>query len=103
MIAGGVESISAGTRQTPGKSQQHPTILEKSPDIFMAMGNTAEVVARRYNVSREYQDEFSLESQKRTAAASKQVSSRMKLSRCKPSGKKSSTRKPGDRDRRWRL
>ena len=69
MIAGGVESISAGTRQTPGKSQQHPTILEKSPDIFMAMGNTAEVVARRYNVSREYQDEFSLESQKRTAAA----------------------------------
>jgi len=69
MIAGGVESISAGTRQQPGKSDPHPTILEKSPDIFMAMGNTAEVVARRYNISREYQDEFSLESQKRTAAA----------------------------------
>ncbi|MDE0759350.1 MAG: beta-ketoacyl synthase N-terminal-like domain-containing protein, partial [Pseudomonadales bacterium] len=47
MIAGGVESISAGTRQTPGKSQPHPTIREISPDIFMAMGNTAEVVARR--------------------------------------------------------
>lgn len=69
MIAGGVESISAGARQTPGKSERHPTILEKSPHIFMAMGNTAEVVARRYNVSREYQDEFALESQKRTAAA----------------------------------
>ncbi len=69
MIAGGVESISAGTRQTPGKSDPHPTIKEISPDIFMAMGNTAEVVARRYNISREYQDEFSLESQKRTAAA----------------------------------
>ncbi len=69
MIAGGVESISAGTRQEPGKSKKHPTIEEKSPDIFMAMGNTAEVVARRYNISREYQDEFSLESQKRTAAA----------------------------------
>lgn len=69
MIAGGVESISAGQRQTPGKSELHPTIREKSPDIFMAMGNTAEVVARRYNISREYQDEFSLESQKRTAAA----------------------------------
>ncbi len=69
MIAGGVESISAGQRQTPGKSQPHPTIKEKSPAIFMAMGNTAEVVARRYNISREYQDEFSLESQKRTAAA----------------------------------
>lgn len=69
MIAGGVESISAGTRQKPGKSDKHPTIEEKSPDIFMAMGNTAEVVARRYNISREYQDEFSLESQKRTASA----------------------------------
>ncbi len=69
MIAGGVESISAGQRQEPGKSQPHPTIREKSPAIFMAMGNTAEVVARRYNISREYQDEFSLESQKRTAAA----------------------------------
>ena len=69
MIAGGVESISAGTRQQPGKSDKHPTIEERAPDIFMAMGNTAEVVARRYNISREYQDEFSLESQKRTAAA----------------------------------
>ncbi len=69
MIAGGVESISAGQRQTPGKSDVHPTIRDISPDIFMAMGNTAEVVARRYNVTREYQDEFALESQKRTAAA----------------------------------
>ncbi|MDC0464073.1 thiolase family protein [Pseudomonadales bacterium] len=69
MIAGGVESISADTRQSPGKSELHPTIREKAPDIFMAMGDTAEVVATRYNLSREYQDEFSLESQKRTAAA----------------------------------
>ncbi|MCZ6501147.1 MAG: thiolase family protein [Gammaproteobacteria bacterium] len=69
MIAGGVESISAGTRQQPGKSDKHPTIEERAPDIFMAMGNTAEVVARRSNLTREYQDEFSLESQKRTAAA----------------------------------
>ncbi len=69
MIAGGVESISSGQRETPGKSDTHPTIQEESPAIFMAMGNTAEVVARRYNITREYQDEFSLESQKRTAAA----------------------------------
>jgi len=68
MIAGGVESISAGQRQTPGKAQRHPHILERSPHIFMAMGNTAEVVARRYNVTREAQDLFSYESQKRTAA-----------------------------------
>ncbi len=69
MIAGGVESISANMRQTPAKAQPHPTIRDISPHIFMAMGNTAEVVARRYNISREYQDEYSLESQKRTAAA----------------------------------
>ena len=69
MIAGGVESISAGTRQSPGKSELHPTSREKAPDIFMAMGDTAEVVATRYNLSREYQDEFSLQSQMRTAAA----------------------------------
>jgi acetyl-CoA acyltransferase len=69
MIAGGVESISAGQRQEPGRSKKHPMIEEKSPHIFMAMGNTAEVVARRYNLSREYQDEFSYESQKRCAAA----------------------------------
>jgi len=71
MIAGGVESISSGTRQTPGKSNPHPTIKDISPHIFMAMGNTAEVVARRYNVSREAQDQFSFESQMRTAAAQK--------------------------------
>jgi acetyl-CoA acyltransferase len=69
IIAGGVESISAGPRSEPGKSAVNKVLLEKSPDIFMAMGNTAEVVAKRYNVTREYQDEFALESQRRTAAA----------------------------------
>ena len=69
MIAGGVESISASMRQTPGECEPHPTIKLKSPDIFMAMGNTAEVVARRYKMTREYQDDFAVESQKRTAAA----------------------------------
>jgi acetyl-CoA acyltransferase len=44
-------------------------LLEEKPDIFMAMGNTAEVVARRYQVTREAQDEYSLQSQLRYAAA----------------------------------
>src|SRR4029077_13732684 len=39
------------------------------PDIYMAMIDTADIVAERYNISREYQDEFSLESQRRMAAA----------------------------------
>jgi acetyl-CoA acyltransferase len=68
-IAGGVDSISMRTRQEYGKSEQNPRLVEEKPDIFMAMGNTAEVVARRYQVTREAQDEYSLQSQQRYAAA----------------------------------
>ena len=68
-IAGGVDSISMRTRQEPGKAKQNQRLLDEKPDIFMAMGNTAEVVARRYQVTREMQDEYSLQSQQRYAAA----------------------------------
>ena len=68
-IAGGVDSISMRTRQEPGKSKQNQRLTEEKPDIFMAMGNTAEVVARRYQVTREMQDEYALQSQQRYAAA----------------------------------
>ena len=69
MIAGGVDSISMRTRQEAGKSKQNKRLMEEKPEIFMAMGNTAEVVARRYNVTREMQDEYALQSQMRYAAA----------------------------------
>ncbi|MCZ6710888.1 MAG: thiolase family protein [Gammaproteobacteria bacterium] len=68
-IAGGVDSISMRTRQDSGKSEPNPRLVEEKPDIYMAMGNTAEVVARRYQVTREAQDEYSLQSQQRYAAA----------------------------------
>jgi acetyl-CoA acyltransferase len=68
-IAGGVDSISMRTRQEPGKAKQNKRLIEEKPDIFMAMGNTAEVVARRYQVTREAQDEYALQSQQRYAAA----------------------------------
>ena len=68
-IAGGVDSISMRTRQEPGKAKQNKRLLEEKPEIFMAMGNTAEVVARRYQVTREMQDEYALQSQQRYAAA----------------------------------
>jgi len=68
-IAGGVDSISMRTRQEPAKAKQNKRLLEEKPDIFMAMGNTAEVVARRYQVTREAQDEYALQSQQRYAAA----------------------------------
>jgi len=68
-IAGGVDSISMRTRQEPGKAKQNKRLLEEKPEIFMAMGNTAEVVARRYQVTREAQDEYALQSQQRYARA----------------------------------
>ncbi|MGE0624537.1 MAG: acetyl-CoA C-acyltransferase [Pseudomonadales bacterium] len=68
-IAGGADSISMRTRQEPGKAKQNKRLLEEKPEIFMAMGNTAEVVARRYQVTREMQDEYALQSQQRYAAA----------------------------------
>ena len=68
-MGGGVDSISMRTRQTSGKSEPNKRLIEEKPDIFMAMGNTAEVVARRYQVTREMQDEYSVQSQQRYAAA----------------------------------
>jgi acetyl-CoA acetyltransferase family protein len=64
-IGGGVETISMITRD----SNPHPWVQEHKPGIYMVMGNTAEVVAKRYKVSREAQDEYSLLSQQRTARA----------------------------------
>ena len=71
-IAGGVDSISMRTRQEAGKSKPNQRLLEEKPDIFMAMGNTAEVVARRYQVTREAQDQYALQSQQRYANAVEQ-------------------------------
>jgi acetyl-CoA acyltransferase len=68
-MAGGVESISMNLRQEAGKYEKNPRLLEEKPDIFMAMGNTAEVVARRYGVAREVQDEYAVQSQQRYARA----------------------------------
>jgi acetyl-CoA acetyltransferase family protein len=64
-IGGGVESISMTERST----NPHPWVAEHKPGIYMVMGVTAEVVAKRYKVSRLSQDEYSLLSQQRTARA----------------------------------
>src|SRR5215469_261484 len=68
VVAGGVESISfpggGGSREN-----NDPRLVQMYPDIHMAMIDTADVVAERYKLSREYQDEFSLESQRRMASA----------------------------------
>ncbi len=67
-VAGGVESITA-IRNNTGKPQRDEELLKMHPDIFMPMIGTAEVVAKRYGISREDQDAYSLQSQQRTAAA----------------------------------
>ena len=68
IVAGGVESISIPGGGSP-KELIDPDLLKAAPDIFMAMIDTADIVAERYKLSREYQDEYSLESQRRMAAA----------------------------------
>jgi acetyl-CoA C-acetyltransferase len=69
VVAGGVESISIPGGGMGGSGTVDPKLLDIAPAIFMAMIDTADIVAKRYGVSREYQDEYSLESQRRTAAA----------------------------------
>ena len=69
-MAGGVDSIS-GVVRSPRESAdtRNAKLVAEKPAIFMAMGNTAEVVARRYQVTREMQDEYALQSQLRYAKA----------------------------------
>src|SRR6201997_194305 len=68
IVAGGVESISVPALGNP-KEALDADLLKNAPDIYMAMIDTADIVAERYKLSREYQDEYSLESQRRMAAA----------------------------------
>jgi acetyl-CoA C-acetyltransferase len=69
IVAGGLESISLlqeGGRPPPVKEEW---LEAHKPEIWMPMIETADIVAERYRVSRQAQDEYSLESQRRTAAA----------------------------------
>ena len=69
VIAGGAETISMMQGKQNMDNFVNERLAEKSPGIYYPMGMTAEVVAKRYNVSREAQDEYAFESQMRTAAA----------------------------------
>lgn len=68
IIAGGVESMSmipmGGHDFSP-----NPTLIDRYPDAYLSMGLTAENLARKYDISREQQDEFALRSHRRAAAA----------------------------------
>jgi acetyl-CoA C-acetyltransferase/acetyl-CoA acyltransferase len=69
-IGGGGESISlVQNNQFNSFHAVDPELLAMKGDAYIAMLDTAEIVAKRYDISRERQDEYSLESQRRTAAA----------------------------------
>tara|TARA_Y100000768_G_scaffold109735_1_gene80626 strand:+ start:746 stop:1939 length:1194 start_codon:yes stop_codon:yes gene_type:complete len=69
IIAGGVEQITMVSGKTNMDGFVNEKLAESHPGIYHPMGITAECVAKRYNVSREAQDEIAFESQTRTAAA----------------------------------
>jgi len=69
IVAGGVESISLVERDR----SPNPWVKEHVPGLYMVMGETAEVVATRYGITREQQDEYALISQQRTARAQRQA------------------------------
>lgn len=67
-IAGGVESISQMPPSRPPQARE-PWIAKNKPETYLSMIETADIVAERYAISREAQDELAYESQMRTAAA----------------------------------
>ena len=69
-VGGGVEAISlVQNAHTNIFRMEDPLLNQMAPDLYMQMLETAEIVAQRYNISRERQDEYAIRSQQRTAAA----------------------------------
>ncbi|NPC59330.1 acetyl-CoA C-acyltransferase [Caenimonas soli] len=69
IVAGGVESISGIRTRDDAENGTDPWILEHKPELYLSMIETADIVAARYGISREAQDRFSAESQRRTEEA----------------------------------
>ena len=70
VVAGGIESISLVQNDHQNAyRQEDPLAIGRAPALYMAMIDTAEVVSKRYGISREAQDQYSLQSQQRTAEA----------------------------------
>ncbi|MEM6462878.1 MAG: acetyl-CoA C-acyltransferase [Pseudomonadota bacterium] len=69
MLAGGIESITLAQGNANTHAAQSAWILEHKPAVYLPMIDTADIVAERYGISREAQDEYALSSQQRTAQA----------------------------------
>lgn len=68
-VAGGVETVSLVDPHRNTFRSQDDWLIEHKPEIYMAMNRTGDIVARRYGITREAQDEFAVASQSRTARA----------------------------------
>lgn len=69
MVAGGLDSISLVQNKSMNTHRMvDPALVKKHRDIYMPMLQTAEIVAKRYGISRDAQDEYAFQSQMRTAA-----------------------------------
>ncbi len=69
IIAGGIECISQVPAAASQGAEREPWLNEHKPEIYMAMIDTADIVAERYGITRQMQDEYALSSQRRTADA----------------------------------
>ena len=69
MVAGGVESISCVQNEANRHMRVDPAVMAIKPEIYWTMLQTAEQVAKRYNIPKEAQDEYGVRSQLRAAAA----------------------------------
>jgi len=69
LVAGGLEQISCVQQELNQHMFQDPWLTAKKPAIYMSMLETAETVAKRYQIPREKQDEYGVRSQQRAAAA----------------------------------
>jgi len=68
-VAGGVESISCVQNEANPHMRRDPWLIKNKPEIYWSMLQTAEQVAKRYNISKQAQDEYGVRSQLRAAAA----------------------------------
>ena len=69
MVAGGVESISCVQNEVNRHMRADPWLIEHKPEVYWSMLQTAEQVSKRYNISKEAQDQYGVNSQLRAAAA----------------------------------
>lgn len=69
MVAGGVENISCTQNELNMHMRRDPWLLEHKPELYWSMLQTAETVAKRYNISKDDQDAYGVRSQQRAAAA----------------------------------